>query len=111
MKKTATPNYLPLSKQATAWMPERGEAADSDNVFARLPKGQYLNDLIKAWEKKAGLSKHVTFHTSRHTFATLMLTLDVDLYTTSKLLGHKNIVTTQIYAKIIECRQPRGRNL
>lgn len=111
MKKTATPNYLPLSKQATAWMPERGEAADSDNVFARLPKGQYLNDLIKAWEKKAGLSKHVTFHCARHTFATLMLTLDVDLYTTSKLLGHKNIVTTQIYAKIIECRQPRGRNL
>ena len=51
------------------------------------------------------------FHCLRHTFATLMLTLDVDLYTTSKLLGHKNIVTTQIYAKIIECRQPRGRNL
>lgn len=51
------------------------------------------------------------FHFTRHTFATLMLTLDVDLYTTSKLLGHKNIVTTQIYAKIIECRQPRGRNI
>ena len=52
----------------------------------------------------------MAFHFTRHTFATLMLTLDVDLYTTSKLLGHKNIVTTQIYAKIIECRQPRGRN-
>jgi len=73
MKKTATPNYLPLSKQATAWMPERGETADSDNVFARLPKGQYLNDLIKAWEKKAGLSKHVTFHCARRYSLSLRL--------------------------------------
>ena len=102
MKKTATPNYLPLSKQATAWMPERGDAADSDNVFARLPKGQYLNDLIKAWAKEAGLSKHVTFHTSRHTFATMLLTLAADLYTVSKLLGHANVKTTQIYGKIVD---------
>lgn len=102
MKKTATPNYLPLSKQATAWMPERSDAADSDNVFARLPKGQYLNDLIKAWAKEAGLSKHVTFHTSRHTFATMLLTLGADLYTVSKLLGHANVKTTQIYGKIVD---------
>lgn len=42
------------------------------------------------------------FHFSRHTFATLLLTLDVDLYTTSKMLGHRNVKTTQIYAKIID---------
>jgi len=102
MKKTAAPIYLPLSKQATAWMPERGDAADNDNVFARLPKGQYLNDLIKAWAKEAKLSKHVTFHTSRHTFATMLLTLGADLYTVSKLLGHANVKTTQIYGKIVD---------
>lgn len=62
-------------------MSVRGDAADSDNVFARLPKGQYLNDLIKACAKNAGLSKHVTFHTSRHTLATMLLTLGADLYT------------------------------
>ena len=83
-------------------MPERGDAADNDNVFARLPKGQYLNDLIKAWAKEAGLSKHVTFHTSRHTFATMLLTLGADLYTVSKLLGHANVKTTQIYGKIVD---------
>lgn len=102
MKKTATPNYLPLSKQAMTWMPERGEAGDNDNIFSRLPKGQYLNDLIKAWVKEAGLSKHVTFHTSRHTFATMLLTLGADLYTVSKLLGHANVKTTQIYGKIVD---------
>ena len=50
------------------------------------------------------------FHVSRHTFTTLMPTLDVDLYTTSKLLGHKNIATTQIYAKIIDQKKDDAVN-
>uniref|UniRef100_UPI0025AA2458 tyrosine-type recombinase/integrase n=1 Tax=uncultured Bacteroides sp. TaxID=162156 RepID=UPI0025AA2458 len=56
------------------------------------------------------LAQPITFHLARHTFATLMLTLDVDLYTTSKLLGHKNIATTQIYAKIIDQKKDDAVN-
>ena len=56
------------------------------------------------------LSLPVFFHVSRHTFATMMLTLDVDIYTTSKLLGHKNISTTQIYAKIIDQKKDEAVN-
>ena len=52
----------------------------------------------------------VLFHVSRHTFATMMLTLDVDIFTTSKLLGHKNISTTQIYAKIIDQKKDEAVN-
>ena len=44
------------------------------------------------------------------TFATMMLTLDVDIFTTSKLLGHKNISTTQIYAKIIDQKKDEAVN-
>ena len=51
------------------------------------------------------------FHTARHTFATLMLSLGGDLYTTSKLLGHKNIATTEIYAKVIDQKKIDTVNL
>ena len=48
------------------------------------------------------LAQPISFHCARHTHATMMLTLGVDLYTVSKLLGHTNIQTTQIYAKLVD---------
>jgi len=50
------------------------------------------------------------FHFTRHTFATMMLTLGTDLYTTSKLLGHKEVTTTEIYAKIISKKKDDAVN-
>ena len=50
----------------------------------------------------SGIEKNISFHTSRHTFATLSLTYDVDIYTVSKLLGHSDVRITQIYAKLID---------
>ena len=53
----------------------------------------------------------LSFHTARHTFATMMLTLGADLYTTSKLLGHADVKMTQVYAKIINQKKDDAVNL
>ena len=101
MLKSQRPLYIPLGEQARKWMPEQGEASPEDNVF-KLNR-QAIKENLQSWAKAAGITnKKVTFHTSRHTFATMLLTLGADIYTVSKLLGHTSVKTTQIYAKIID---------
>lgn len=110
MQKTKEPIYLPLSPEALKWMPERGDKTAEDTVFD-LPSPTTMNKLIKPWAKAAGIDKRFTFHTARHTFATMMLTLGADLYTTSKLLGHADVKMTQVYAKIINQKKDDAVNL
>ena len=110
MQKTKEPIYLPLSQEALRWLPERGEKIAEDRVFD-LPSPTYINVILKPWAKAAGIDKHFTFHTARHTFATMMLTLGADLYTTSKLLGHSDVQVTQVYAKIVNRKKDEAVNL
>ncbi len=110
IQKTKEPIYLPLSPEALRWMPERGEKTAEESVFT-LPSSARINELLKPWAKSAGITKHITFHTARHTFATMMLTLGADLYTTSKLLGHADVRMTQVYAKIVNRKKDEAVNL
>lgn len=109
MYKTEKTIYIPLSKQAMKWMPERGDKSGEDFVFGSLPKD--YNRHIAAWAKAAGITKHITHHCGRHTFATMLLSLGVDIYTVSKLLGHATLRHTQRYAKIVDRQKDDAVNL
>ena len=104
-RKTKGFEYLHLSAMARQILTDRPNPKilnmENTNIF-NLPSQTQLGNVIKPWCKDAGIDKRVSFHTSRHTFATLTLTQGVDLYTVSKLLGHKTIQATQIYAKIVD---------
>ena len=81
-------------------MGERGKP--NDKVFTDIYSPTCTNEAIKRWVLRAGINKEITFHCARHTFAVLMLDLGTDIYTVSKLLGHKELSTTQIYAKVLD---------
>lgn len=108
MKKTGNQIYLPLGKEALRWM--LNTTKNDERIF-HLPSSSVVFRDIKKWVASAGITKNVSFHTARHTFATLELTYGADLYTVSKLLGHTNIATTQIYAKIIDKKKEAAVDL
>lgn len=99
-KKTKGVEILPISGQAFQMLGEKG--LPSERVFPGIDYSAWLNMKLKLWVIKAGIEKKITFHNFRHTYATLQLTAGTDIYTVSKLLGHKQLKTTQVYAKVID---------
>jgi len=99
-QKTKGVEVLPISEQAYSLLGERKEP--TDKVFEGLTYSAYENKHLYQWIGAAGITKDITFHCFRHTFATLQLSHGTDIYTVSKMLGHRELKTTQIYAKIID---------
>jgi integrase len=87
---------LPLNPEALAMCGERRQK--NDLIFEGLKKA-WTDKPFKDWVKSAGIEKPITFHCLRHSYATLLIDLGVDLYTIKGLLTHKHIQTTEIYAK------------
>lgn len=109
VKKTKRGETFPVSDEALKWLPDRGAATNEDVIFV-LPKNDSANRQLSRWVKLAGINKQITFHCSRHTAATLNLSLGTPIETVSKLMGHTKISTTQIYAKIIDDKKKEAVN-
>jgi len=108
-KKTEGLEYLYISQQARALLGERQK--EIDRVFKGLKYGAHFNAEILRWCMRAGITKHITFHSARHTNAVLLLENGADIYTVSKRLGHKELRTTEIYAKIIDAKMKEAAEI
>ncbi|MFH4968295.1 site-specific integrase [Gaetbulibacter sp. M240] len=108
-QKTDGQEYLYISDQARELLGKR--QSESERVFTGLKYGAHFNAEILRWCMRAGLTKHITFHSARHTNAVLLLENGADIYTVSKRLGHKEIRTTEIYAKIIDKKMKEAANI
>ncbi|EKG0020241.1 site-specific integrase [Vibrio cholerae] len=95
--------YLDLPDSAVKLMGERQDK--TERVFKGLKYSSYTNVALLHWAMLAGVQKHVTFHVGRHTFAVAQLNRGVDIYSLSRLLGHSELRTTEIYADILESRR------
>lgn len=104
-QKTKTQATLPLSDEALAYCGERS----SGLVFKGLSRA-HTREPFKTWLKDAGITKKLTFHGLRHTFATLLVSNGTDIYTVSKMMTHKNVATTQIYAEVVNAKKRAAAN-
>ncbi|MDP2884362.1 MAG: site-specific integrase, partial [Ignavibacteria bacterium] len=108
--KTGAPERLPLSSEALRILRKQKKAKPSPNIQREFPSNTVffmpiqvgVDRHLKNWGKAAEIVKPLSFHKARHSFATIALSSGIDIYTVSKLLGHKNLATTQIYAKVVD---------
>lgn len=96
--KTGEPVYIPIPLQARLLLPEKLEQG---NVF-KVVENSHFNRILRKAAPKLGYYKYIHCHLARHTFATTCITLGISLSATSKLLGHRNVETTLIYAKFVD---------
>ena len=107
-QKTDNEATLPISEEAYQLCLENLTDANDYAEDALIFKG--LNRImiqrpLAAWLSEAGITKHITFHCFRHTYATLLVSEGTNIYTVSKMLTHKNVATTQIYADLVDERK------
>jgi len=106
-KKTGNINNHPISNTAYKLLEVQGTSVGQ--VFTDIKYTQITRPL-KDWITRSGINKKISFHNFRHSYATLQLANGTDIYTVSKLLGHKNVSTTQIYTKVMDKNKIKAAN-
>jgi integrase len=106
-EKTKSIKNHPISE--TAYNILKSQEASDGLIFGGIKYPQITRPL-KQWIKDSGIKKKISFHNFRHSYATLQLANGTDIYTVSKLLGHKNVSTTQIYTKVMDKNKIEAAN-
>ncbi len=104
-EKTETEATLPISEEALQYCGERSEGL----VFKGF-KRSMAQHAFKKWIKSAGIEKKLSFHCLRHSFATILISLGIDVYVVSKMLTHRSVRTTQIYADVVGEKKREASN-
>ncbi len=104
-EKTETEATLPISHEALELCGEWGKGL----AFKELTRAMTHHPL-KQWIAEAGIKKKITFHCFRHSYAVIQISLGTDIYTVSKMLTHKNVTTTQIYADLVNSKKRETAN-
>ena len=99
-QKTKGIEMLPISEQAYSLLGEPQQP--TDKVFEGLKYSAHLNHQLFKWLVNAGITKDITFHCFRHTYAVLQLSSGTAVTTIQKMLGHRDLKTTMVYAKTID---------
>lgn len=107
-QKTKGLQYHDISPQARAYLGTPGRP--DEKVFIGIRYSDYMNVELSRWMMRAGITKPITFHCGRHTFAVMQLEHGTDIYTLKELLGHKELRTTEVYAKIMDVKKREAVN-
>ena len=80
---------------------KRENKKNKNLIFTTYSRTTIYSDL-RDWAKQANIKKHITFHVARISFVTISISIGLNLFVISKLCGHKDVKTTQIYARMID---------
>ncbi len=98
--KTGNFNYIPLNETAIKLLGERPK--EDALVFQMNKNNRSTQRILKRLLEAAKIDKYITFHCARHTYAVMLLESGANLMTVKELLGHRDIKSTQIYAKVVD---------
>ena len=113
-KKTNGVEVLPISDQAYSFTEGTNDPKNmpkDKQVFEGLKYSAYQNKHLFQWIGAAGITKHITFHCFRHTFASLLLFYGFDIYTVKKMLTQTDLKSTQVYAKVNDKSKRAAANI
>ena len=106
-QKTKTEDIIPISDEALQLI---GYSPEKTGLVFNGLKRCWTQYPMKEWIRTAGITKNITFHSYRRTFATLQAAAGTDIRTIQSIMAHKSITTTQRYMKVVDSNKRKASN-